>query len=105
MVSSARVFFRRLGWGGFLRFVIHLPSFIKLFTRLMRDSRVPAAVKLVPLGSIGYLILPTDLVPDFLPGLGQLDDLAVIVGGLKLFLRLCPPDVVQQHVQSIAAGK
>jgi uncharacterized membrane protein YkvA (DUF1232 family) len=42
-------------------------------------------------------------MPDFLPVMGQLDDLAVILGGLKLFLRLCPADVVQQHVKAIVA--
>ena len=92
---------RRLGWGGFFRLLIHLPSFLRLFARLVNDPRVPAAAKLPIVGILGYLILPTDLVPDFLPGLGQLDDLAVVLGGLKLFLRLCPPDVLQQHVQAI----
>ena len=95
---------RQLGWGGFFRLLAHLPSFFKLFGRLVNDSRVPAGAKLLLVGILAYLILPTDLVPDFLPGLGQLDDLAVILGGLKLFLRLCPPEVVQQHIQAIAAG-
>jgi uncharacterized membrane protein YkvA (DUF1232 family) len=71
--------------------------------RLVNDSRVPAGAKLLLVGVLTYLILPTDLVPDFFPGLGQLDDLAVILGGLKLFLRLCPPEVVQEHVRAIAA--
>jgi hypothetical protein len=38
-------------------------------------------------------------------GLGQLDDLMVILLGLKFFLRLCPQEVVQEHVQSIAAER
>lgn len=100
----ARAFLKRPGWGSLLRLLIQLPSFIKLFARLVHDSRVPAAVKLVPLGILGYLIFPADLIPDFLPGLGQLDDLAVIVAGLKLFLRLCPPDVVQQHFKPSRRG-
>jgi uncharacterized membrane protein YkvA (DUF1232 family) len=50
------------------------------------------------------LILPTDILPDFLIGVGQLDDLAVILGGLRLFLRLCPRDVVQEHLQAISAA-
>jgi uncharacterized membrane protein YkvA (DUF1232 family) len=95
---------RRLSWAGFFRLLVHLPSFFKLFCRLVKDSRVPAGAKLLLVGILGYLILPTDVVPDFLPGLGQLDDLAVIAGGLKLFLRLCPPEVVQEHVRSIGAG-
>jgi len=51
------------------------------------------------------VILPADLVPDFLIGFGQLDDLAVILGGLRLFLRLCPPQVVQEHLRAISAGR
>ena len=94
---------RGLSWAEFFRLVIHLPSFFKLFFRLVKDSRVPAGAKLLLVGILGYLILPTDVVPDFLPGLGQLDDFAVIAGGLKLFLRLCPPEVVREHVRGVGA--
>jgi uncharacterized membrane protein YkvA (DUF1232 family) len=105
MASRTNGLARSLGWGGIFRLVRNLPSFFKLFHRLVKDSRVPAGPKLLLVGIFGYLVLPTDLVPDFLPGLGQLDDLAVIVGGLKLFLRLCPPEVVREHVRAIGAGK
>jgi uncharacterized membrane protein YkvA (DUF1232 family) len=46
--------------------------------------------------------LPTDLVPDFFIGVGQLDDLAVVLGGLKLFLRLCPEAVVAEHLEALS---
>jgi uncharacterized membrane protein YkvA (DUF1232 family) len=105
MASRTTGLARSLGWGGIFRLVRNLPSFFKLFHRLVKDSRVPAGPKLLLVGIFGYLVLPTDLVPDFLPGLGQLDDLAVIVGGLKHFLRLCPPEVVREHVRAIGAGK
>jgi uncharacterized membrane protein YkvA (DUF1232 family) len=81
-----------------------LPNFLKLFSRLVSDPRVALGPKMVPLGVLAYLILPADLMPDVLPGFGQIDDLAVILLGLRLFLRLCPPEVVQQHVRAIAAG-
>lgn len=61
--------------------------------------------KLVLAGVLAYVVLPTDLVPDFLPVLGQVDDLVVIFLGLKFFLRLCPKEVVQEHVRSITAGQ
>jgi uncharacterized membrane protein YkvA (DUF1232 family) len=96
---------KNLGWGRFFHLLVHLPSFVKLFLRLMKDPRVNLAPKLVVLGVLAYVVLPIDLVPDFIPGLGQADDVAVILAGLKLFLRLCPPAVVQEHVKSIAAGK
>jgi uncharacterized membrane protein YkvA (DUF1232 family) len=96
---------KSLGWGRFFQLLAHLPNFLKLFLRLVKDPRVKLAPKLVVLGVLAYLILPTDLVPDFIPGLGQVDDVIVLLVGLKLFLRLCPPEVVREHVKSIAAGK
>lgn len=95
---------KRFGWAAFFRLIIHLPSFLKLFFRLARDSRVSAAPKLLLIGILAYVLLPTDLLPDILLGTGQLDDLVVILAGAKLFLRLCPPEVVQEHVEAIAAG-
>ena len=96
---------KSLGWGRVFQLLVHLPSFLKLFSRLVKDPRVNLAPKLVVVGALAYVVLPTDLVPDFVPGLGQADDVAVLLAGLKLFLRLCPPEVVQEHVKSIAAGK
>jgi uncharacterized membrane protein YkvA (DUF1232 family) len=94
---------RQVGWGKFFQLLTHLPSFVKLFSRLIQDPRVSASPKLVVAGILAYVILPTDLLPYFLIGVGQLDDLAVILGGLKLFLRLCPSEVVQEHLQAISA--
>ncbi|MGH7886537.1 MAG: YkvA family protein [Candidatus Binatia bacterium] len=96
---------RQLGWRGFFQLLTHLPSFAKLFSRLIKDPRVPASPKLIVAGILAYVILPTDLLPDFLIGVGQLDDLAVILGGLKLFLRFCPKEVVREHLQAISDGR
>jgi uncharacterized membrane protein YkvA (DUF1232 family) len=46
---------------------------------------------------LGYLILPVDFVPDFIPVLGQLDDLAILALGIKIFIELCPKDVVREY--------
>jgi len=94
---------RQLGWRNFFTLLTHLPSFVKLFSRLIKDPRVSVSPKLLLAGILAYVILPTDLLPDFLIGVGQLDDLAVVLGGLKLFLNLCPGDVVQEHLKAIAA--
>jgi uncharacterized membrane protein YkvA (DUF1232 family) len=93
------------GWRGFFQLLANLPSFLKLFSRLVKDPRVSLSPKLLLVGILTYLILPTDILPDFLIGVGQLDDLAVILGGLRLFLRLCPPQVVQEHLRAISAGR
>jgi uncharacterized membrane protein YkvA (DUF1232 family) len=105
MALKATGIVKQLGWRGFYQLITHLPSFLKLFSRLIKDARVPLMSKLLLLGILAYVVLPADLVPDFLIGVGQLDDLAVILGGLRLFLSLCPPQVVQEHLRTISAGQ
>lgn len=61
--------------------------------------------KTIPLGIVAYALFPVDLFPDVLLGLGQLDDLMVIILGLKLFLRLCPKEVMREHLRSIARAR
>jgi uncharacterized membrane protein YkvA (DUF1232 family) len=51
-----------------------------------------------------YLFSPIDIVPDFVPVIGALDDVAVGLAGLWLFVQLCPPAVVREHVLRIAAN-
>lgn len=75
----------------------------KLFWKLLRDKRIPPWLKLIPLATVLYLFLPIDLFSDYLFGLGQLDDLAIILLGIKLFIKLCPKDVVQQHLREIGS--
>jgi len=104
MSWSPIIFLRRFGLRRAIQLVAYFPSFVKLFARLVKDPRVALGPKLVLVGVLAYLIFPADLLPDLLLGLGQLDDVVVIYLGLKFFLRLCPKEVVQEHVQSIAAG-
>ncbi len=74
---------------------------VRLAWRLVLDSRVPLWVKTIVPASLVYLISPVDFVPDVIPGLGQLDDLAIIVIGVKLFIELCPPEIVREHMQEL----
>jgi len=69
----------------------------RLVWRLLNDGRVSPWLKLIPALTLLYLISPIDLLPDFLVGPGQLDDLGVILLGLWLFLVLAPRDLVQEH--------
>ena len=78
---------------------------IRLFWRLLNDPRVPTWVKGIPLVALLYLLFPIDLIPDPMLGLGQLDDLAVILLGLKFFRDFCPQAVVQDHENEIAGTK
>ena len=105
MRLSSPTLLRNLGLRRVMQLIAHLPRFVKLFSRLAKDSRVALGPKLLLAGILAYLIFPADLLPDFLVGLGQVDDLLVLFLGLKLFLRLCPKAVVQEHVRAIAAAK
>ncbi len=67
-----------------------LSAHIKLIFRLMGDTRVSPFLKLLPIGSALYFIIP-DLA------IGPLDDVAVIWLGTYLFIELCPPDIVEEH--------
>ena len=77
---------------------------LKLVWRLLRDRRVPIWIKAIPFLSLVYLLIPSDFVPDVLVGLGQLDDLAVIALGLRLFVELTPPALVREHMDDLIAA-
>ena len=82
-----------------------LPMYIRLVWALLRDGRVSAQQKLILVGIGAYLFFPIDLIPDFVPVLGQLDDLAVVLLGLDLFIRSAPPDIVEEHLAKISQDK
>lgn len=86
--------------GGMLRdFVTRL----KLITRLMGDRRVNFFLKFLPLASLAYLFWPWDLIP-VIPVVGALDDAAILWIGSNLFVELCPPNVVQEHLNELASN-
>jgi uncharacterized membrane protein YkvA (DUF1232 family) len=64
-----------------------IPDCVVLVTRLARDPRVPRRRKLLLVGLIGYLALPFDLVPDFIPVAGQLDDAIIVALVLRHLVR------------------
>jgi uncharacterized membrane protein YkvA (DUF1232 family) len=76
---------------------------VKLILKLMGDSRVSPLVKLIPVGALVYLVSPIDIVMG-IPGVAALDDAAVLWFGSSLFIELCPPEVVQEHRQTIESN-
>jgi uncharacterized membrane protein YkvA (DUF1232 family) len=76
---------------------------LKLIMKLMGDSRVSPWVKLIPIGAIAYLISPIDIIMG-IPGIDALDDAAVLWIGSNLFVELCPPNVVQEHMQNLGSN-
>lgn len=81
--------------GGFIQ---DLTLRIKLILRLIGDSRVSPLLKLMPIGSLVYLV-----VPDI--AIGPIDDAAVIWLATYLFVELCPPAVVQEHLEALKATR
>lgn len=77
---------------------------IRLVWLLMKDGRVPVWTKSVVPLSLLYLISPLDFIPDMVLGLGQLDDLGVILLGMALFVKLCPSPVVEQYQNELEYG-
>ncbi len=79
-----------------------LPTYARLIWGLARDPRVPTQQKLVLGGIAAYLVFPIDIIPDFIPVIGELDDIAVLILGLDWFIRNAPADVVEEHMARIA---
>ena len=71
-----------------------LATRIKLILRLMGDSRVSPLLKLLPIGSLLYFIIPDIAI-------GPVDDVAIVWIGSYLFVELCPPDIVQEHMDTL----
>lgn len=75
----------------------------RLAWRLFWDRRVPWWTKLIPPIALAYVLFPIDILPDMALGLGQLDDVAILLIGAKLFIELSPPDVVREHLRALGA--
>lgn len=77
---------------------------MQLVWQLMLDARVPFFPKLIVPLIILYVLSPLDVIPDVVLVLGQLDDIALLFFGTKLFINLCPPDVVAEHRRALGGG-
>jgi uncharacterized membrane protein YkvA (DUF1232 family) len=84
-----------------VRFVGHLPNFVRLFLRLLRDRRVIWSAKALLIGTIVYILSPFDILPDFWLVLGQMDDLALFAMACRMFIQLSPPEAIKEHVTEI----
>ena len=98
------------------KLIYHLPNFAKLFWRLFQDPRVPIYQKTIPIlfgafsvivATIYFVVLKFDLIPDVvLPPIGLIDDIIIsttiiFVPGAWVFIKVCPKDVVLEHVERI----
>jgi len=77
---------------------------LRLAKSLARDRRIPLLVRLLPPALVIYLALPLDLIPDFVPVLGQLDDILVAGIGVALLLRFVPRGVIEEKLLEVGGA-
>jgi uncharacterized membrane protein YkvA (DUF1232 family) len=78
-------------------YALLVPRLARLLWRLSRDPRVPPRTKATLFIIAGYLASPVDVVPDFLAGVGQIDDLIMVAFALDQMLNRVPDEVVREH--------
>ena len=81
-----------------------LPKFLKLLWGLYRDPRVSVFDKGLVLATIGYILMPMDFIPDFIPLLGQVDDLYLLALALDRLLNNAGVDVLLDHWEGEVAS-
>jgi len=79
----------------------HTKKYFSLFKALYNDKRIPKISKFLLWSAIGYFLLPFDLIPDFIPILGQLDDAIIVPGLFFAALRFIPKPVYREHYDRI----
>nr|WP_306263371.1 YkvA family protein [Pararhizobium sp. IMCC3301] len=62
----------------------------------VKDTRTPLLAKLIAVSVVGYALSPIDLIPDFIPVVGYLDDLLIVPLGIVLAVRLIPPELMSE---------
>jgi uncharacterized membrane protein YkvA (DUF1232 family) len=70
-----------------------------------RDPRVPWYAKVLALCVAGYALSPIDLIPDFVPVLGYLDDVIIMPLGIVAVVKLIPPEIMAEHRALAAAAQ
>jgi len=77
------------------------PTYGRLLLELLADPRIPLSRKAVLGVAAGYVVMPLDLVPDVVPVVGRLDDIAIVVLALDLFLESVPQDLLYEKLAAL----
>ena len=87
----------------------HMKSWARSLTRdvlalylASKDPRVPWHAKALAIFVAGYALSPIDLIPDFIPVLGYIDDMILLPIGIWLVIRMIPPKIMAEHRQAAA---
>jgi uncharacterized membrane protein YkvA (DUF1232 family) len=77
--------------------ILLIPNYLKLLYRLTRDNRVQIAEKALLLATAAYVVAPIDFLPDFIPFVGQIDDVLLVALILKRFMNSVSPQLLYQY--------
>ncbi len=93
--------FRALRWLAFVPVASRVPMYARLVWALASDARVSASRKAILVGAAGYVLVGRDLIPDEIPILGGIDDLAVVVLAVELFLDGIPDEILEEKIDEL----
>jgi uncharacterized membrane protein YkvA (DUF1232 family) len=92
---------RALRWLAFVPVASRVPLYARLIWALVVDPRVPAGRKAVLAGAAGYVLLGRDIIPDDIPILGGIDDLAVVVLAVEIFFDGVPDEILEEKIAEL----
>ncbi|MGA2512198.1 MAG: YkvA family protein [Candidatus Limnocylindrales bacterium] len=92
---------RALRWLALLPVASRVPAYARLIWALVADARVPAARKAVLACAAGYVLVGRDLIPDEIPFLGGIDDLAVLVLAVEVFFDGIPDEILEEKIDEL----
>jgi uncharacterized membrane protein YkvA (DUF1232 family) len=98
-------FSRALKLMAFLPIATRIPMYARLVTALVLDDRMPAGRKGLLAAAAGYLIVGRDLIPDYVPVIGGIDDLVVVVLAVDLFLEGVPDDLLDEKLDDLGIDR
>jgi len=96
---------RALRWLAFLPVASRVPMYARLIWSLVADPRIPASRKAVLAGAAGYVLVGRDLIPDDIPILGGVDDLAVVVLAVEVFFDGIPDEILDEKLEELAIDR
>ena len=92
---------RALRWLAFVPVASRVPTYARLIWALAADARVPSSRKAVLVGAAGYVLFGRDIIPDDIPVLGGIDDLAVVVLAVEVFFDGIPDDILEEKIDEL----
>ncbi len=76
-------------------FGIEIKRELRVYQRILKDSRTPITAKCILGLAVGYLLFPFDIIPDFIPVIGHLDDMIIVPVLVIVALKMIPKEVIE----------